>query len=127
MTSDQLPRPTDDELVARYHEATALEDAAPGPDLRDAILAQAQVLVDAEIPVEADARVLPVWSNASGKVEALLLLEPEARSSALDRVLSPSSPSLGIGGRVSMDDGSRLRVDYQKIDGKWLISYITPI
>ena len=44
MTSDQLPRPTDDELVARYHEATALEDAAPGPDLRDAILAQAQVL-----------------------------------------------------------------------------------
>lgn len=24
-------------------------------------------------------------------------------------------------------DGSRLRVDYQKIDGKWLISYITPI
>jgi Mce-associated membrane protein len=24
-------------------------------------------------------------------------------------------------------DGSRLRVDYQKIDGRWLISYITPI
>ncbi|MGV0716306.1 mammalian cell entry protein [Mycolicibacterium sp. XJ662] len=24
-------------------------------------------------------------------------------------------------------DGSRLRVDYQKIDGKWLIEYITPI
>lgn len=24
-------------------------------------------------------------------------------------------------------DGSRLRVDYQKVDGKWLISYITPI
>jgi Mce-associated membrane protein len=24
-------------------------------------------------------------------------------------------------------DGARLRVDYQKIDGKWLISYITPI
>ena len=24
-------------------------------------------------------------------------------------------------------DGSRLRVDYQKIDGKWLISYIAPI
>ncbi|BBY81774.1 mammalian cell entry protein [Mycolicibacterium pulveris] len=26
-----------------------------------------------------------------------------------------------------MYDGSRLRVDYQKIDGKWLIEYITPI
>jgi Mce-associated membrane protein len=24
-------------------------------------------------------------------------------------------------------DGSRLRVDYQKIDGKWLIEYIAPI
>ncbi|MBI3212999.1 MAG: mammalian cell entry protein [Mycobacterium sp.] len=24
-------------------------------------------------------------------------------------------------------DGSRLKVDYQKVDGKWLISYITPI
>ncbi len=24
-------------------------------------------------------------------------------------------------------DGSRLRVDYEKIDGKWLINYITPI
>lgn len=24
-------------------------------------------------------------------------------------------------------DGSRLRVDYQKIDGQWLIQYITPI
>ncbi|MEO3758281.1 mammalian cell entry protein [Mycobacterium sp. B14F4] len=24
-------------------------------------------------------------------------------------------------------DGSRLRVDYQRIDGKWLIQYITPI
>ena len=73
----------------------------------------AQVLVDAEIPVEADARVLPVWSNASGKVEALLLLEPDTHASALDRVLSPSSPALGIGGRVSMDDGSRLRASLQ--------------
>jgi Mce-associated membrane protein len=24
-------------------------------------------------------------------------------------------------------DGSRLRVDYQRVDGKWLINYITPI
>jgi Mce-associated membrane protein len=24
-------------------------------------------------------------------------------------------------------DGSRLRVDYQKIDGKWLIKYIQPV
>jgi Mce-associated membrane protein len=24
-------------------------------------------------------------------------------------------------------DGSRLRVDYRKVDGEWLIEYITPI
>ncbi|WP_199254278.1 mammalian cell entry protein [Mycolicibacterium mengxianglii] len=27
----------------------------------------------------------------------------------------------------SVYEGSRLKVDYQKVDGKWLISYITPI
>ncbi|CAN3130928.1 mammalian cell entry protein [Mycobacterium sp. smrl_JER01] len=29
--------------------------------------------------------------------------------------------------KESVYDGSRLRVDYQKVDGKWLIAYITPI
>jgi Mce-associated membrane protein len=29
--------------------------------------------------------------------------------------------------KESIYDGSRLRVDYKKVDGKWLISYITPI
>ncbi len=29
--------------------------------------------------------------------------------------------------KTAVYDGSRLRVDYQKIDGKWLIKYITPI
>ncbi|MXI81930.1 mammalian cell entry protein, partial [Mycobacterium tuberculosis] len=29
--------------------------------------------------------------------------------------------------RQPLYDGSRLRVDFQRIDGKWLIAYITPI
>lgn len=29
--------------------------------------------------------------------------------------------------RESVYDGSRLKVDYQKVDGNWLIDYITPI
>lgn len=29
--------------------------------------------------------------------------------------------------RQPVYDGSRLRVDYEKVDGKWLINYITPI
>lgn len=76
-------------------------------------VAQAQALVGAEIPMEAEARVLPVWSNASGKVEALLLLEPHPPSSALDRLLAPTSSTLGLGGRLSLDDGSRLRASLQ--------------
>ncbi|MFT4194858.1 MAG: hypothetical protein QM614_09465, partial [Ottowia sp.] len=39
-----LPRSTDDEVVARYHEAAALEGTAPDANLRAAVLAQAQVL-----------------------------------------------------------------------------------
>src|SRR5688572_17020103 len=76
-------------------------------------VAQAQVLVDADIPVEADARVLPVWSNASGKVEALLLLEPASDSTALDRVLSQGGASLGLGARLTTDNGSRLSASLQ--------------
>jgi Mce-associated membrane protein len=29
--------------------------------------------------------------------------------------------------RPPVYDGSRLRVDYKRLDGKWLINYITPI
>ncbi|MGW0159661.1 mammalian cell entry protein [Mycobacterium sp. NPDC003323] len=29
--------------------------------------------------------------------------------------------------KQSVYDGSRLKVDYRKVDGRWLISYITPI
>ena len=29
--------------------------------------------------------------------------------------------------KQSVYDGSRWRVDYFKVDGKWLINYITPI
>ena len=29
--------------------------------------------------------------------------------------------------KESVYDGSRLRVDCKKVDGKWLIAYITPI
>ena len=43
MTPDPMPRPTEDELLARYHEAVALQGAGPGADLRAAVLAQAEV------------------------------------------------------------------------------------
>ena len=43
MTPDPMPRPTEDELVACYHEAAALQGAGPSADLRAAVLAQAEV------------------------------------------------------------------------------------
>ena len=43
MNPDPMPRPTEDELIARYHEAAALDGASPSTDLRAAVLAQAEV------------------------------------------------------------------------------------
>ena len=38
----------------------------------------------------------------------------------MDRVVTDKS-------RQPLYEGSRLRVDYQRLDGKWLINYILPI
>lgn len=81
------------------------------------LAAQAQTL-DAAAPhaprLESEPRVLPVWSNASGRVEALLLLDPiepgeSVSANALDRVLNASTPRLGLGARVRLDNGSQVR------------------
>jgi hypothetical protein len=66
--------------------------------------------------IDADTRVLPVWSNSSGRVEALLLLDPTdpgISRNALDRVLAAPSTGLGLGARVQLDGGSRLRGNLQ--------------
>jgi hypothetical protein len=66
--------------------------------------------------LDGDTRVLPVWSNSSGRVEALLLLDPidaSLRGNALDRVLEGSRAGLGLGTRVTLDEGSALRGELQ--------------
>lgn len=66
--------------------------------------------------LDADTRVLPVWSNASGRVEALLLLDPVdpgLPASSLDRVLRAQVPTLGLGGRVALQGGSEVRGSLQ--------------
>lgn len=71
---------------------------------------QAQA-IDAPLP-DVDTRVLPVWSNASGRVEALLLLdavEPTLSASALDRVLNANAQRPGLGARMQLSNGSQLR------------------
>ncbi len=56
-------------------------------------------------------RVLPVWNNASGRIEALLLLEPASGINApLDRVFSANPlPAGGLGARLALPDGSHLQ------------------
>lgn len=62
--------------------------------------------------LDPDTRVLPVWSNASGRIEALLLLDPPeslASSSAVERVLRNVAPDTGIGTRIRLDNGGQVR------------------
>lgn len=56
---------------------------------------------------DADARVLPVWNNESGRVEALLLLDTPARApTPLDRLLRADAvPAPGFGARIDLGDG----------------------
>lgn len=53
--------------------------------------------------------VLPVVREGSGRIEALLMLEPAERS-ALERVIGVTDPlpNLGLGARLSADDGRSL-------------------
>ena len=56
-----------------------------------------------------DTRVLPVWNNESGRIEALLLLDtPDADLNPLDRLLGSGAPAPGLGARLSFADGSRV-------------------
>lgn len=74
---------------------------------------------------DSDARVLPVWSHSSGRVEALLLLDPVDPSlsgNPLDRVLTPNAPRLGLGARLPLSGGSQLQASLQlETDGLALL------
>lgn len=53
--------------------------------------------------------ILPVWSQGSGRIEALLLLEPAQRST-LERVIGGDEPlpNLGLGTRLRLEGGGNL-------------------
>lgn len=81
-----------------------------------AAAASAQELEPPAPRMDDDTRVVPVWSNASGRVEALLLLDPLDASlpgNPLDRVLRAQAPVLGLGGRVDLGQRGELRASLQ--------------
>ena len=62
----------------------------------------------------ADARILPVWNNESGRIEALLLLDSvDAHLNPLDRVLDSGAPAPGLGARLRFADGRRISTTLQ--------------
>ncbi|HON29877.1 MAG TPA: hypothetical protein PLN11_02420, partial [Ottowia sp.] len=76
-----LPRPADDELVARYHEAAALEGASPTPVLRAAVLAQAQVLA---------------WKHADAATRSTIesiAVDADPQSAGADFHAAPQAPT----------------------------------
>ena len=65
--------------------------------------------IPAGVQDASDTRVVPVWNNESGRVEALLLLDiPDTGLNPLDRLLGRGTPAPGLGARVSFADGSRV-------------------
>ncbi|MCX7556354.1 hypothetical protein OS187_05895 [Xanthomonadaceae bacterium JHOS43] len=58
---------------------------------------------------DTDTQVLPVWNTSSGRVEALLLLSPDAdENGPLDRLFPRESALPGMGLNMTLDGGSRL-------------------
>lgn len=74
-----------------------------------------QLVVPGADTTESEARVLPVWNNESGRVEALLLLDtPQRALTPLDRLLrADAAPAPGLGARVRLDDGSSVQAALQ--------------
>jgi hypothetical protein len=100
-----------------YRIASALRAGAALVLMMTSVGAFSQAIDRDVATLDADTRVLPVWSNSSGRVEALLLLDPVDASlpgNALDRALNAQrGGGMGLGTRIQLDGGSQLRGSLQ--------------
>lgn len=106
----QRPTSSSDRLAA------ALSAVAAAMLMLASAGAMAQSIERDATTLDADTRVLPVWSNSSGRVEALLLLDSVDSAlpgNALDRVLAAPRGGIGFGARVQLDGGAQLRGSLQ--------------
>jgi len=115
LAKDEIPR------VFAYDYQTverSLEAAYPllTPEYRQ----EFQKSANAQIIPEAKKREVVVQANVVGVGVMAAKRNSASVMVYMNRTVTDKS-------RQPMYDGSRLRVDFKRIDGKWLISYITPI
>jgi Mce-associated membrane protein len=79
-----------------------------------------QKSADAQIIPEAKKREVVVQANVVGVGIMTAKRDSASVMVYMNRTVTDKS-------RQPLYDGSRLRVDFKRIDGKWLIAYITPI
>ncbi|CAM4189827.1 hypothetical protein MB901379_04372 [Mycobacterium basiliense] len=86
------------------------------PDYRE----EFQKSANAQIIPEAKKREVVVQANVVGVGVMVAKRNSASVMVYMNRTVTDKS-------RQPLYDGSRLRVDFKRIDGKWLIAYITPI
>ena len=115
LAKDEIPRvfAYDFQTVAR-----SLSDAFPL--LTPAYRREFERSVNAEIIPEAKKREVVVQASVVGVGVMAAKRDSASVMVYMNRTVTDKS-------KQPVYDGSRLRVDYQRVGGKWLINYITPI
>lgn len=115
LAKDEIPRvfAYDFQTVAR-----SLSDAFPL--LTPAYRREFERSVNAEIIPEAKKREVVVQASVVGVGVMAAKRDSASVMVYMNRTVTDKS-------KQPVYDGSRLRVDYQRVAGKWLINYITPI
>ncbi|MGA8327718.1 MAG: mammalian cell entry protein [Mycobacterium sp.] len=115
LAKDEIPRvfAYDFQTVAR-----SLSDAFPL--LTPAYRREFERSVNDQIIPEAKKREVVVQANVVGVGVMAAKRDSASVMVYMNRTVTDKS-------KQPVYDGSRLRVDYQRVDGKWLINFITPI
>src|ERR1700753_1257221 len=113
--ADDIPK-----VFAYDYQTVERSLAAVYPLLTPEYRQEFQRSANAQIIPEAKKREVVVQANVVGVGGMAAQRNSASVMVYLNRTVTDKS-------RQPMYDGSRLRVDFKRIDGKWLIAYITPI
>ena len=113
--ADDIPK-----VFAYDYQTVERSLAAAYPLLTPDYRQEFQRSANAQIIPEAKKREVVVQANVVGTGVITAKRDSASVMVYMNRTVTDKS-------RQPLYDGSRLRVDFQRIDGKWLIAYITPI